>query len=495
MYTSEYLQHDAVGLADLVRARQLKAVEIIDAAVRQIEALNPLNAVIHKTYDRARRAAADATEGPLAGVPMLIKDLGQTVAGSPVTLGSRMLAHQIADHDSNLVARYRAAGMAILGQTNVPEFGLAATTEPELFGPTRNPWNLERSAGGSSGGAAAAVAGRMVPTAHASDGGGSIRIPASMCGLFGLKPTRARTPKGPDVGEGWFGLSVDHALTVSVRDSAVLLDVTQGPDPGAPYFPPSPARLYADEVDTAPGLLRVAVSNAPMLGHSMDPACISAVQNVAELLTELGHEVTEATPAVDAGEMGFHFGVLSAAAAALGVTKASALAGRDPDPKMFEIGTWVTAVAGRRLSAEDLAAAIDFARQLGRQTAPFWDTYDILVEPTLARPPWRLGEMTLSESERRTIEVIRRLPSRTVIRRVLQRLGVKTLESIPNTPLWNVTGQPSMSVPLHWHEGLPIGVQFTARYADEATLFRLAAQLEAARPWRHMIPPLVDEGT
>ncbi len=491
MNPNEYLAHDAVGLAERISAGDVAPSEVIDAAIRQIEALNPaLNAVIHKSYDRALRTQPPPG-APLAGVPTLIKDLGQTVAGSPMTMGSRMLNHAIADHDSNLVARYRSAGLAILGQTNVPEFGMAPTTEPELFGPTRNPWHLEHSAGGSSGGAGAAVASRMVPVAHASDGAGSIRIPASMCGVFGLKPTRARTPKGPYTGEGWFGLSVDHVLTVTVRDSAALLDASHGPDPGAPYYPPPPTRPYIEEVGAPPGRLRIAVSPLPMLGHSMHPVCIAAIEDTSALLAELGHEVVEDHPRVDTSEVAFHLAVLSAAAAALGITRAANAAGRSPDPDLFELGTWVTGLAGRRLSAEDLAAAIDHVRMLGRQMAPFWDGVDVFVEATLARPPWVLGEMTLTQTERRAIEVIRRLPSRAVIRRVLQRMGIQALESIPNNPMWNVTGQPSMSVPLAWHNGLPVGVQFTGRYADEATLFRLGAQLEAARPWRERTPPLL----
>lgn len=491
MNRDEYLAHDAVGLAALIRKGEVQATDVVDAAIREIESLNPtLNAVIHKTYDRARRAAENAT-GPLAGVPMLIKDLGQSVAGSPMTLGSRMLAHHVADHDSNLVSRYRAAGMVILGLTNVPEFGLSATTEPELFGPTRNPWNVEYSSGGSSGGAAAAVAARMVPAAHASDGAGSIRIPASMCGLFGLKPTRGRTPKGPDTGEGWLGLSVDHVESITVRDSAALLDATHLPDPGAPYYPPPPERPYQEEVNTPPGRLRVAINTEPLLGGSNHPACIQAVQETAALLEGLGHAVVERRPEIDTEEAGFHFAVLTAAETAYGITRASALAGRDPDPNLFELGTWITGMAGRRLSAEDMAASLDYSRLIARRMHPFWDEVDVLVEPTLARPPWRLGEMSLTQAERRSIEIIRRLPSRSVIRRVLQRFGVQALESIPNTPMWNFTGQPSMSVPLHWHDGLPVGVQFTARYADEATLFRLASQLEQARPWRDRLPELV----
>jgi amidase len=286
-------------------------------------------------------------------------------------------------------------------------------------------------------------------------------------------------------------MSVDHVVSISVRDSAAVLDATHGPDAGAPYYPPAPIRPYAQEITEPPKRLRIAVSSAPMLGASMDPVCAAAVEDAARLLEEMGHEVFEATLEIDPSEVGFHFAVLTAAATAVGITQAAAIAGRAPDPNLFEAGTWITGLAGRRLSAEDLATAIDFARNLGRRVAPFFEEVDVFVESVLARPPWPLGEMTLSHVERRTLDVIKRVPSRAVVRRVLQRFGVNALESIPNTPLWNVTGQPSMSVPLAWHDGLPIGVQFTARYGDEATLFRLAAQLEAARPWAHKVPEIV----
>ena len=491
---SEYVELDAVGLAGLIRDREVSTAEVLDAAIRQIEVVNPsINAVIHKTYDRARDAAANGLTGPLAGVPLLVKDLGQVVEGAPATMGSRMLAHQIADHDSALVARYRQAGVLVIGLTNVPEFGIAAVTEPDLFGPTRNPWNTSRTPGGSSGGAGAAVAARMVPAAHGSDGGGSIRIPASMCGVFGLKPTRARTPKGPDIGEGWFGLSVDHALTMSVRDSAALLDIGRGPDPGAPYYPPPPSRLYLDELDQPTTPLRIAVSRGAMLGTSVDPVCVSAVDRAAVLLESLGHHVVYASPAVDADELAFHFMVLLCAATAHGVTEAAESAGRSAGPEFFENLTWIAAAAGRRLSAEDLAAALDYTRMVARRTATFWDEIDVFVESTVARPAWKIGELTPSPAQLRQLELLKKLPSRTVTRRIARDMGRTSLEAIPNTPLWNVTGQPSMSVPLHWHDDLPIGVQFTARYADEATLFRLAAQLEQAQPWKHRVPQVVQE--
>lgn len=489
----EYVRLDGIAMSDAIAAGETTPVELIDAAITQIERLNhDINAVVHKTYDRARRIAADGLpSSPLHGVPFLVKDLAQSVAGSPMTMGSKSLQFHIASSDSNLVRRYREAGLSLLGKTNTPEFGNAATTEPELHGPTHNPWELGTTAGGSSGGAAAAVAARFVPVAHASDGGGSIRIPASVCGLFGLKPTRARTPKGPDTGEGWFGLSVDHAVSVTVRDSAALLDVSHGPDIGAPYYPPPPSHSYLSEVGRAPGRLRIAISTGALLGDHIDAECVTAVEQTAQLLEDLGHEVEHATPTADATALGRHFVVMLAAATADGITKASAVAGRDPDPNLFEDANWLLGLIGKKLSAEDLAAALSFVRLESRRVAAFFEDYDVLVESTLAQPPWKVGDLDPSPTERRLMEMAKRIPSRRFYRRIIEEMAPTALERFPNTPMWNVTGQPSMSVPLATSTGgLPVGVQFTARYADEATLFRLAAQLESARPWRDAIPPM-----
>lgn len=482
-----YEQHDAVALAALVRGGQVHPRELVTAAIERIEDRDgDINAIVFKRYDRSlRESEAPLPDTPLAGVPFLVKDLGQSVAGTTSTYGSRMLEYSVADHDSNLVQRHKSAGLLIVGLTNTPEFGMAATTEPELHGPTRNPWSLEHSAGGSSGGAGAAVAAGITPIAHASDGGGSIRIPASLCGLFGLKPTRGRTPKGPDVAEGWFGLSVDHALSRTVRDSAALLDLTNGPDPGAPYYPPPPERPYLEEVSRPPGVLRIAVSTEPMLGSHLDAENVAAVQRTAALLEELGHRVTLARPTVDKAAIGWAGTVMLAADAAHGIRRASEAAGREPDQRLFEKATWLFGVAGNKLSARDLAEALTTTKLTARRVAAFFDDFDVLVESTVAGPPWKIGELDPSAAEARMMDLVIRVPTRRVVESALAKIAGRAFDNIPNTPLWNITGQPSMSVPLEWGaEGLPMGIQFTARYADEATLFRLAAQLEQTRPWQ-----------
>ena len=491
----EYPKYDAVALADMVADRQIHPRELVTAAIERIEESEPdLNAITFKRYDRALAEAEVPVPGSrLAGVPFLVKNLGQTVAGTTSTLGSRMLEFEIADHDSNLVKRHKAAGLLIVGLTNSPEFGTAATTEPELHGPTRNPWNLRYSAGGSSGGAASAVAARYVPIAHASDGGGSIRIPASMCGLFGLKPTRARTPKGPDTGEGWFGLSVDHAVSTTVRDSAALLDLTHGPDPGAPYSPAAPSTSYLDEVDRPPGSLRIAVSTEAMLGSELAPENIAAVEATATLLEELGHRVAFAGPTVNKEQIGWAGTILLAADTAAGIDRAAEATGRDPGADLFEATNWLFGVVGNKISSKELAQALHIARIVPRLVAPFFDDYDVLVESTIGRPPWLIGELEPSRSEARLMKLMTQFPNRRLIRKALTLIAAQAFENIPNTPLWNITGQPSMSVPLHsTSTGLPLGIQFTARYGDEGTLFRLAAQLESASPWRDRRPLLIE---
>ena len=493
---AHYVSTDAVGLAGLIRAGEIHPREAVTAAMAQIEAHDTtLNAVTWRRYDRAlREAELPLRDSPLAGVPFLIKDMGQALAGAPNTMGSKMRRYVVAGHDSALVARYKAAGLLIVGQTSAPEFGAAVDTKPELHGVTKNPWDVERSPGGSSGGAAAAAAARYVPIAHASDGGGSIRIPASVCGLFGLKPTRGRTPKGPDTAEGWFGMSIDHAVGHSVRDSAALLDVSQGPDPGAPYFAPPPARPYLDETTTPPGKLRIAVSTGAMLADQMDPECVMAVERTAELLEELGHEVTFASPRVDADSLREAMSLMVAADTAAAISAASEAAGQPPKEDLFERAMWVIGLVGERLSARDLAQALALVKNVGRVVAPFFDDHDVLVESTLARPPWKLDELDPSPADRRAMSLVKRLPGGRIARTAVRAVAADSLNVLPNTPLWNATGQPSMSVPLHWADGLPVGLQFTARYADEATLFRLAAQLEEARPWADRLPPLLSGG-
>lgn len=490
---SQYVNLDAMGMHDLVATGEVHPRELVTAAITRIEEHDPrVNAVSWRRYDQVLRESEEPLpDSPVAGVPFLIKDMGQSLAGAPNTLGSRMREHVVARRDSNLVARYKAAGLLIVGQSSAPEFGAAADTKPLLHGQTNNPWDLDRSPGGSSGGAAAAVAARYLPVAHASDGGGSIRIPASMCGLFGLKPTRGRTPKGPDTAEGWFGMSVDHVVGLSVRDSAVLLDLTAGPDPGAPYFAAPPARSWLSEVGTPPGRLRIAVSTEPLLADRMDRVCRKAVEDTAELLTELGHDVEVDQPALEAQPLREAMSLMVAADTAAAIDEAAATAGRPVDQAGFERAMWVIGLVGRRLSAADLAKALALVKNAGRVTAPFFERYDVFVQSTLARPPWKQGALDPNLRDRLALSLIERLPGRRAARAAVRAVADGSLDAIPNTPLWNATGQPSMSMPLAWHDGLPIGVQFTGRFGDEATLFRLASQVEDARPWIDRIPPMV----
>jgi amidase len=490
----EYEQHDALGLAQLIRNGEVSASEVVEAAIRRIERRNPpLNAVITTTFERARRQVGDGVgDRPFAGVPFLLKGLGQAVEGVPLSDGSRALRHFVPSYTTTLVARYEAAGLVILGATNVPEFGLVPVTEPDLHGVCANPWDNARTAGGSSGGSGAAVAAGMVPAAAASDGGGSIRIPASQCGLFGMKPTRARTPSGPIGADGLFGLSVSHALTRSVRDSAALLDVTQGPEPGDPYGAPAPERPFLDEATAAPGRLRVGVIKGGIFHDDIDPQCRAAVAGAGRLLADLGHDVVALRLPIDRAATIEAFLTIVAAATAASINDVAGLNGqRTPDPAQYELETWVTGLIGRKLTGAQVAAATTYLRMVGRTVARamLTDGVDVIMTSTMAFPPHRHHALDPSPAERRYLEVLRRAPVRPALMATFRRLSRMVLAPIPNTPLFNITGQPAMSVPLHWTtDGLPVGVQFAGRFGDEATLFRLASQLETAQPWFNRRP-------
>jgi amidase len=465
---------DATAQAELVRTKQVKPSELVDAAIERIERLNPqINAVIRPMFDEARKtAAAKLPEGPFTGVPFLLKDLGPMYAGVPMSQGTELLKNAPSPLDSELTRRYKAAGLVICGKTNTPEFGLVPTTEPRAWGATHNPWNTERTTGGSSGGSAAAVACGMVPMAHGNDGGGSIRIPASCCGLFGLKPTRARITMGPIIGDVMNGLVNDHCLSRSVRDSAALLDATAGPMPGDPYVAPTPERPYAQEAGRDPGHLRIAFTRQTPMGIPLHPDCIAAVEDAAKLCQELGHEVEEASPNVGGEQLIQTFTDLWSAGNTWTIDTVAMLTGTPPDAKNFEILTWALYELGQQVSAARYLGAITQLQIMARQVAGFHQRYDLWLTPTLCTPPVELGYIVSTEAE----------PMRGFER---------AAEFVPYTPVQNVTGQPAMSVPLFWNaEGLPIGVHFAAAYNGEATLFRLAAQLEEARPWANKRPPI-----
>jgi len=493
---TEYDQLDGLAMADLVRRGQLTAAELCAAAIARAEAVNPrVNAIVFQLFEQAqRRAVAGRPAGPFGGVPFLLKDFGAAYAGAPHTAGSRALRHFVPAEDAELVRRWQAAGLNIMGKTNVPEFALMGVTEPALYGPCRNPWQPDHTPGGSSGGAAAAVAAGIVPVAGAGDGGGSIRIPAACCGLFGLKPSRGRVPTGPEQGEKWQGAAVEHVLTRSVRDSAAALDATQGPDVGAPYFLPPPARPYLEEVGREPGRLCIAFTLDHPLGRPLHPECATAVRDAARLLESLGHDVAEVPlpfngRAVAAAFMMLYFGETGASIAGL-----KPVLGRPARPSDVEPTTWLLGLLGRTYSAADFAAARhtwnDHARRLGR----FHQTYDLLLTPTLATPPVRIGELQPKPFEQKLLKVVNTFGLGGLIRRsgLVEKLAEQSLEKTPYTQVANLTGQPAMSVPLHWTaDGLPCGVQFIARLGAEDVLFRLAGQLEQARPWFGRRPPLV----
>jgi amidase len=489
----DYESYDGLGLADLVRRRELRASEVVEAAIARIEARNrPVNAVIHTMFEKARLAAdGPLPDGPFAGVPFLLKDLMAACAGEPLTSSCRLLAGYVPDHDSELVARHRRAGLVILGKTNTPEFGIMGVTEPELHGPTRNPWELDHTCGGSSGGSAAAVAAGMVPLAHGGDGGGSIRIPASCCGVFGLKPTRGRNPLGPDFGEAWCGLVQEHAITRSVRDSAALLDATCGPDPGAPYAAPPPPRPFLAEVGAEPGRLRIAFTSASLFGERTHPDCRAAVEDAARLCDSLGHTVTEAAPELGKAELRRAYLAVVAVNTACAIAEAGRLAGRRPTRAGFERETWFLGVIGRHTAASEYQAATDHLHLVRRRVAAFFERHDVLLTPTLAHPPARIGALAPSAGQRAAMRVLGALPSRRLLARALDEMAAEAFENTANTMLFNQTGQPAMSVPLWWNgDRLPVGAQFAARCGEEGLLFRLAAQLERARPWFERRPPL-----
>jgi amidase len=489
----EYDRLDALAMGERVARREVSPLELLEAALERADARDPrLNGIVRRFDDEARaRAGGALSPGPLSGVPFLLKDHLAAWKGHPLTSSSRLLEGFVPDHDAEVVRRLHAAGLVTFGQTSTPELGIMGTTEPALRGPTRNPWDRTRSSGGSSGGAAAAVAARIVPIAHGSDGGGSIRIPASACGVFGLKPTRGRVSHAPALGDSWSGLDTHGFVTRTVRDSAALLDLVSGAVPGDPYAAPAPARPFLAEVGAPPGRLRIAFTSQSLFGRSTDPACAAAVEDAARLLDALGHEVVEAQPAFSRDALVRAYLVVVAAGVASELEDAARLTGRRPGPESLEAETWALVSAGHVLSAADLALAEIEMHRAGRSVAEFFGRHDLLLTSTTAKPALPLGAVASGPLERAAMRLVARLRSRALVERLLAEISGRSFDATGNTMLFNQTGQPAMSVPLHWTDaGLPVGVQLAARFGDEATLFRVAAQLEAARPWAHRTPPL-----
>lgn len=484
---------DATALAEQVRRGEVHPRELVDGAIARIEKVNPqLNAVIHRMYDQARAAAAGPLpEGVFRGVPFVVKDLDGWLAGEPYTQGCRMSKQFVPTIDAEIIARMKRTGLVIVGKTNTPELGIIGVTENELHGATRNPWNLEHSPGGSSGGTAAIVAARAVPMGHGGDGGGSIRIPASACGLFGLKPSRGRNPLGPDASEGWGGYVQPGVLTRSVRDCAAMLDATCGPEPGAAYASPPHARPFLDELAEPPRPLRIAFSTSASLGRGTHADVQAAVRDAAALCASLGHTVEEQPLPIDRDALVEAYFTQIAASTACVLDDLGRRVGRPARPGDVEPTTWLLAQIGRKLSAYDLQRSRDACQAAGRTLAQWFTRFDVFLDGTLAYPPVKVGELALKRSERAGLAALRVAAPRFVLDKVLATLGANALDKTPNTQIANQTGLPAMSVPLSWNAaGLPIGVQFLAPFGDEATLFRLARQLEVARPWATRLPPL-----
>jgi amidase len=484
----EYVKYDALGLADLVKKKKVSAAELVEEAITRIEEGNPkINAVIHKMYDIGRKAAkAKLPDGPFSGVPFLLKDLLDAYAGVPLTGGSRAYKDFVPKQDSELVARYKKAGLVVIGKTNLPEFGLVAYTEPDLFGPCRNPWNLDHTPGGSSGGSAAAIAAGFMPMASGGDGGGSIRIPSACCALFGLKPSRGRNPTGPEYGALWQGATVGHVLSRSVRDSAVMLDAVCGADPGAPYVIAPPERPYALEMRSDPGKLRIAFSTESPVKKGVDKECIAAVKNTAKLLSGLGHKVEEATPPVDFFPLAISYFTMYLGEMAADLMLIKKTLGRRAAKKEVELVTRTLALLGRAVTAGEFVSVMREWDRAARVMGTFFEKYDLYLTPTMARPPVKIGELKPKPAEVVLMKIVNGLGAGKLLKAtgIVEQLAVDNLAATPFTQLSNLTGLPAMSVPLHWTtDGLPCGVHFTAPFGEEARLLRLAAQLEKAAPW------------
>ncbi|MEN6358928.1 MAG: amidase family protein [Smithella sp.] len=492
---NEYEKYDGLGLAELVRSKEVTPLELCEEAILRIEKINPkLNAVIYRMDDAARaEAKGPIPEGPFSGVPFLCKDLVSSIAGVPMTKGSKSCRNYIPAMDSEMARRYKAAGLIVLGKTNTPEFGLMGVTEPELHGPTRNPWNPDHTPGGSSGGSGASVAAGFVPLASGGDGGGSIRIPSSCCGLFGLKATRGRNPLGPESGEIWQGAEVEGVLTRSVRDSAAILDCTCGADPGAPYIIPKPSRPYLEDAKQDPSRLKIGFTLQSPFKASVDPECVGAVQNAARLLESLGHIVEEAKPDIDGEAVGKSYIMMYFGEIAADIEELKSVVGRPLNHHDTEEATWALNLLGKTFSAGDFVLAMRQWNTFSRRMAKFHETYDLYLTPTIACLPPRIGELKQKPVEQFLLKIINGLNLGGLLKAtgIADMLATKGLSKMPFTQLANLTGQPAMSVPLHWSKnGLPCGVQFIGRFGEESLLFQLAGQLERAQPWFNRRPVL-----
>lgn len=466
MKATEYLEFTGAGLAEAIRKGAISDREAFNAARARCEAVNPqINAVVHTWYDEAERRLAERGSGPLWGVPFLYKDLSITYAGQPLTFGSRFWKGNVSQVHSTISQRYQAAGLITFGATNTSELGLACETAPSAFGPTRNPWNLSRSSGGSSGGAAAAVAAGIVPVAHATDGGGSIRIPSHCCGVFGMKPTRGRNPFGPFLGEGWNGLSGHHVISRDVADSALFMDISNGAEPGDPYAAPAVPEGFSSAVGRPDRKLRIAVLTETYDGRAVDPECKAAVEKAAKLAQEAGHIVDYAYPKVDMAALKRATRILVGTNARGALRRRGQELGRDWTRDDIEPSTWAWAEEAGSLPADAYVDAVIAIHRIGRIVGNFFETYDVLMTPSFAVPAPPVDTVDVREPD--------------LDRYYAALRGLSEFTSIHNS-----TGVPACSMPVHWTDaGLPVGVQIAACLGGERTLFALAGQLQQASQW------------
>lgn len=474
MSFNQYADFDGLGLADLVKRKEVSPLDLVEAAIERIERRNDaLNAIVYKAYDEARATAKKTLpEGPFRGVPFLIKDLGAAVANWPCTSGSRFAANVVDEEDCGLVRRYREAGTVLLAKTNTPEYGITGTTESALLGPCRSPWNLERISGGSSGGAAAAVAAGITPMAHASDGLGSIRIPAACCGLVGMKPTRDRNPNLPDGFDYAMGFVANHIVSRTVRDCAAMLDFTGRPEPGSPYAIPAKAGPYLEEVSRSPGRLRIAWAPSPDARPALHEDVRAVMDEAVRVLKALGHDVFPRALKVNYRALYAARAPVSGANFAAGMKRLIDQIGREPEDDELEPLTWASLKGGRRVTGEEAFWGWQELRMLTRGLVREFEDIDVYLCPVMTCPPPKIGYLSpVTQSPREA--------------------NARAAEVYPFTPPFNFTGQPSLSLPLGMsRDGLPVGLMFTAKYADEATLFRLAGQLEKEMPWKDRKPAI-----
>ncbi|MDR3491902.1 MAG: amidase [Gammaproteobacteria bacterium] len=481
----EYESFDGLGLAGLVQRKVVSPEELLEAAIERIEARNPqLNAVIYKMYDQAKESLKDIPQGPFQGVPFLLKDLLADYAGVPLSSGSCFTKNWIPQRDGELVRRFKKSGLIILGKTNVPEFGLSYVTEPELYGPTRNPWDVSRSPGGSSGGSAAAVAAGMVPMAHGNDGGGSIRIPASYCGLFGFKPSRGRNASGTQVMRAWEAMVAEHVLTRSVRDSAAMMDVLAGPEVGSFVSMPAPEHSFLSCLEQPVRKLQIALLEKPFFPASISFESLSGVNRAATLCKQLGHTVDSVSLNINGSEVALAYIIVLAGEMSATLKRISDVMGRKPKHREIELQTEFLVSVGANMKSADFSWATDVLTDAAKHMAHFFQDYDVLMTPTMPSAPPLIGVVKPDFFELSMMEVLSHVPITPLLRKAMERGAAKNFAMIPYTPIFNISGQPAMSVPLFMDDaGLPLGIQFAAATGAEETLFQLAAQLEIAMPW------------